>query len=168
MARAGDLWDWIKALPGRVFEVVYDWAERVYDKYGRFVLRLWKRGGSWRILAVFLAPVQAAVWGFLWVGGWILGFVGLMLVLAGYMAAIAAASLPFIAIYGVLLLIGVHPGDTGSSPNLPHNEPTGFCSTHACIPSFDEGRGYPVECADGEWSDSGGIQGACSYHGGER
>jgi hypothetical protein len=28
------------------------------------------------------------------------------------------------------------------------------------------GRGYPVVCADGWLSHSGGIQGACSYHGG--
>jgi hypothetical protein len=28
------------------------------------------------------------------------------------------------------------------------------------------GRGYPVTCADGSLSHSGGIQGACSYHGG--
>jgi hypothetical protein len=43
----------------------------------------------------------------------------------------------------------------------------GFCDTHECIPNFDNGNGYPVQCADGEWSDSGGIQGACSGHGGE-
>ena len=28
--------------------------------------------------------------------------------------------------------------------------------------------GYPVTCRDGWVSSSGGIQGACSYHGGER
>jgi hypothetical protein len=43
----------------------------------------------------------------------------------------------------------------------------GFCSSHACIPNFENGRGYPVECSDGEWSKSGGISGACSGHGGE-
>lgn len=42
-----------------------------------------------------------------------------------------------------------------------------FCSTHDCIPSFDEGHGYIVQCADGEWSHSGGRPGACSQHGGE-
>ncbi len=42
-----------------------------------------------------------------------------------------------------------------------------FCLTHDCIPNFDNGNGYPVECTDGTWSDSGGIQGACSDHGGE-
>jgi len=44
----------------------------------------------------------------------------------------------------------------------------GFCSTHSCIPSYEDGHGYPVECADGEWSKSGGISGACSGHGGEK
>ena len=42
-----------------------------------------------------------------------------------------------------------------------------FCSTHDCIDNFDNGTGYIVECADGEWSHSGGRPGACSYHGGE-
>lgn len=33
---------------------------------------------------------------------------------------------------------------------------------------FGEGNGYVVECEDGTLSDSGGIQGACSHHGGVR
>ncbi len=33
---------------------------------------------------------------------------------------------------------------------------------------FGEGNGYVVECVDGTLSDSGGIQGACSHHGGVR
>jgi hypothetical protein len=49
-----------------------------------------------------------------------------------------------------------------------HPEGEGFCSSHTCIPNFENGRGYPVECSDGEWSKSGGISGACSGHGGER
>lgn len=44
---------------------------------------------------------------------------------------------------------------------------TDFCSTHTCIPNFANGTGYIVQCADGEWSQSGGRPGACSYHGGE-
>jgi hypothetical protein len=32
---------------------------------------------------------------------------------------------------------------------------------------FGEGNGEVVQCADGTWSDSGGVQGACSQHGGE-
>lgn len=51
----------------------------------------------------------------------------------------------------------------------PHKATAGdFCSSHDCIPNFSNGRGYPVQCADGTWSDSGGIQGACSGHGGEQ
>jgi hypothetical protein len=42
-----------------------------------------------------------------------------------------------------------------------------FCSSHDCIESFDEGQGYIVKCEDGEWSHSGGLPGACSWHGGE-
>jgi len=41
-----------------------------------------------------------------------------------------------------------------------------FCASHACIGNFDNGHGYVVHCADGMWSHSGGVQGACSYHGG--
>lgn len=41
-----------------------------------------------------------------------------------------------------------------------------FCATHDCIPSYDEGTGSQVQCADGTWSHSGGRPGACSWHGG--
>jgi len=43
-----------------------------------------------------------------------------------------------------------------------------FCDAHDCIPNFDNGNGYLVQCEDGSWSHSGGIQGACSWHGGVR
>lgn len=43
-----------------------------------------------------------------------------------------------------------------------------FCSAHKCIPNFPNGNGYIVQCADGEWSHSGGLSGACSDHGGEQ
>lgn len=55
-------------------------------------------------------------------------------------------------------LAGVGCGGTSDS---------GFCSTHDCIDSFDSGTGSIVRCADGEYSHSGGEQGACSRHGGE-
>lgn len=42
-----------------------------------------------------------------------------------------------------------------------------FCSTHQCIGDFQGEPGYIVECADGAYSHAGGIQGACSHHGGE-
>ena len=43
-----------------------------------------------------------------------------------------------------------------------------FCSAHECIPNFPNGNGDIVQCADGEWSHSGGLSGACSDHGGEQ
>ena len=43
-----------------------------------------------------------------------------------------------------------------------------FCTTHSCIASFSEGHGTIVQCADGEWSHSGGLPGVCSRHGGAR
>jgi hypothetical protein len=36
------------------------------------------------------------------------------------------------------------------------------------IPYYDQGNGYRVQCSDGTYSQSGGIQGACSHHGGEQ
>jgi hypothetical protein len=48
-----------------------------------------------------------------------------------------------------------------------HATDTQFCQTHTCIANFQNGNGYIVQCVDGEWSHSGGLQGACSYHGGE-
>ncbi len=47
-----------------------------------------------------------------------------------------------------------------------HSTDTQFCSMHQCIPNFPNGNGYIVQCTDGEWSHSGGVSGACSYHGG--
>ena len=41
-----------------------------------------------------------------------------------------------------------------------------FCDKHECIPSFYAGEGSVVQCVDGMWSHSGGVQGACSSHGG--
>jgi len=48
----------------------------------------------------------------------------------------------------------------------PSSTPPDFCTTHRCIPSFNEGTGSIVQCADGEWSHSGGHPGVCSGHGG--
>jgi hypothetical protein len=54
-------------------------------------------------------------------------------------------------------------------PGTPlYEAPTGFCDYHDCIPNFENGTGYPVQCADGSWSQSGGRPGACSWHGGVR
>lgn len=52
----------------------------------------------------------------------------------------------------------------GSASHASDDE---FCSTHECIENFPNGNGTIVQCADGEWSHSGGLSGACSDHGGE-
>lgn len=49
---------------------------------------------------------------------------------------------------------------------LIYSPPAAFCSYFSCINNFPNGHGYVVECHDGEFSKSGGVQGACSYHGG--
>ena len=48
------------------------------------------------------------------------------------------------------------------------NPPSDFCSYFDCIDNFPNGKGYVVQCIDGRFSKSGGRQGACSYHGGEK
>jgi hypothetical protein len=48
-----------------------------------------------------------------------------------------------------------------STPSSPD-----FCDTHDCIPNYPNGNGSTVQCNDGSFSQSGGIQGACSHHGG--
>jgi len=58
------------------------------------------------------------------------------------------------------------PDDPGAAVPDPGDDPS-FCDTHACIPNYDNGNGSTVQCADGTYSHSGGIQGACSHHGGE-
>jgi hypothetical protein len=66
-----------------------------------------------------------------------------------------------------------HPGDAPSStaelaPNpTPAPEAAGADPPiEDRIPNYDSGTGYPVRCADGMWSQSGGRPGACSHHGG--
>ncbi|HWG24427.1 hypothetical protein [Actinospica sp.] len=45
--------------------------------------------------------------------------------------------------------------------------PSDICSYFSCIDNFGNGNGYMVECNDGMYSMSGGIEGVCSDHGGE-
>jgi hypothetical protein len=59
------------------------------------------------------------------------------------------------------------PSTGGDSYSSPSTDSPDFCASHICISNFDNGSGYIVQCADGEWSHSGGEPGACSYHGGE-
>ncbi len=49
-----------------------------------------------------------------------------------------------------------------------YSPPSDFCSYFACIGNFWNGRGYVIQCRDGMFGKSGGIQGSCSYHGGNR
>jgi hypothetical protein len=71
-----------------------------------------------------------------------------------------AGALALVAIPTVALAFYPHPGTDATGTDRS------FCSTHECIQSFDQGRGSVVQCQDGQWSHSGGIQGACSHHGG--
>jgi len=61
--------------------------------------------------------------------------------------------------------LGLHYCAQGA---LVLDPPGDICSYFACIPNFPEGRGYVVVCQDGMISRSGGVQGACSQHGGVR
>jgi hypothetical protein len=58
--------------------------------------------------------------------------------------------------------------DAPVDPDVPDPgaEDPGFCDSHSCISNFDNGNGSIVQCEDGTYSHSGGIQGACSHHGG--
>lgn len=50
---------------------------------------------------------------------------------------------------------------------LIYSAPSNFCYYFDCIPSFWQStNGYVAICDDGTYSHSGGVQGACSYHGG--
>ena len=52
--------------------------------------------------------------------------------------------------------------------NFITSPPSNFCNYFNCIKSFwSHTNGYVDECVDGAYSHSGGIQGACSYHGRE-
>ncbi len=71
--------------------------------------------------------------------------------------------------------------DTGGAPSNPwcytfantgkliYSPPSNFCGYFNCIPSFWQStNGYVDECVDGTYSHSGGVQGACSHHQGEK
>ncbi len=63
--------------------------------------------------------------------------------------------------------VNCNPWGYNFSPgNFIYSPPSAFCNYFPCINNFFNGHGYVVECQDGEYSKSGGVQGACSYHGG--
>ncbi len=47
-----------------------------------------------------------------------------------------------------------------------YSPPSDFCAYFSCIDNFPNGHGYVIECHDGQYSKSGGRQGACSDHNG--
>jgi hypothetical protein len=65
----------------------------------------------------------------------------------------------------------VSDDDDGYAPGYgrggrPLYDPGGGTAPGQNIPNYENGRGYRVQCNDGTYSRSGGIQGACSHHGG--
>ncbi len=51
--------------------------------------------------------------------------------------------------------------------NLIYSPPSAFCSYFSCVSTFwSATRGYVAECANGEYTHSGGVSGACSRDGG--
>jgi len=73
----------------------------------------------------------------------------------------------FAAVRSSLVLNDTGSTVGGGQVQAPPADAAAFCDTHSCIANFDSGNGYIVQCADGMWSHSGGLQGACSWHGGE-
>lgn len=110
-----------------------------------------------------LLLTAGVAWFVYWlVGGVVCAFVEIpKRVIAGVVA------LSVIATWALLAVAVLAPSDRASPRPRPKPHPVlSFCDTHACIPSFYDGNGYVVQCADGMWSHSGGEPGACSYHGG--
>jgi hypothetical protein len=82
--------------------------------------------------------------------------------------AIGAAGVGGVALLALVVaaIALPHPSSGSASPDT--TQKASFCDKHECIGNFYAGRGSIVQCVDGMWSHSGGIQGACSWHGGER
>lgn len=112
----------------------------------------------------------------------------LLLLLAGFVDAFVTGNAPLrLGLVALVLFVGAVIGFAADVPGrivalmlvasvgvgiafvvvTRNDAPKTFCDTHTCDGNFDQGRGYIVQCADGTYSHSGGIQGACSYHGGE-
>ena len=85
---------------------------------------------------------------------------GLLVLSSGANAQTATCGMPANP-YGYTLCTNAGT-QTVSSP------PTAFCSLSGvtCIGDFATASGYLVQCTDGTFSLSGGVQGACSSHGG--
>jgi hypothetical protein len=59
-------------------------------------------------------------------------------------------------------------GYTFCGGSLIRSPDSDACSYFDCIDAFWEGTGYMIQCSDGTVSMSGGRQGSCSHHGGNR
>jgi hypothetical protein len=63
--------------------------------------------------------------------------------------------------------LGPDPYESLASPDPAPSAPQPLYETGGGnIPNYENGNGYRVQCNDGMYSQSGGIQGACSGHGG--
>jgi hypothetical protein len=63
--------------------------------------------------------------------------------------------------------VNCNPWGYNFSPGkMIYTPPATFCSYFSCVHNFANGHGYVVKCKDTMYSKSGGIQGACSSHGG--
>jgi hypothetical protein len=79
----------------------------------------------------------------------------------------AATAIPPTATTAPCTTLNCNPwGYSFTGSTLIYDPPGAFCSYFDCIANFWNGNGYVVECADDRYSKSGGIQGACSQHGG--
>lgn len=69
---------------------------------------------------------------------------------------------------GLLFMPGSSPAQAYDPTSYigRYDPPADFCSVVSCVSDFFSGNGYVVRCNDGVYSKSGGIQGACSQHGG--
>jgi hypothetical protein len=75
-----------------------------------------------------------------------------------------------------LVVVGPHACGSPLNPwcysvsgggSLIYRAPLDLCFWIDCIPSFSSySNGYVIQCADGEFSHSGGVSGSCSSHGG--
>jgi hypothetical protein len=146
-----------------------EWLMNLAERLATFDRRLWVQGH--RLVAIAAFPVQVMVW-------LLLLFVGVPIYLAvvclGYVAVVAAVTVPILAVFVGLawaangFSLDFNENGAGGSGGTVSGGGGGFCSTHQCTGNFSNGNGYVVQCEDGEWSHSGGLSGACSYHGGER
>lgn len=147
-------------LADRLIERSAAMSERAIDGHRDLFRHGWRR----KVVGVLVTPAALLIYGVGFVIFQVVAWTVMLVVLAAYLAAlVVVTTAPWAALVGVLWLLGVDFG--GGSHTSGGGD---FCSTHSCISSFDEGAGSIVQCADGMWSHSGGLQGACSSHGGER